>query len=101
MSPVFHVSSHFPLSGHKSAHVLAICRHLGADSYLSPIGSREYMEEESLFAASEVKVSYQDYTPAPYPQPGVKEFISHMSIFDVLANLGFEEGRRYVEHANS
>ena len=101
MSPRFYVSSHFSLSGHKSAHVLAICRHLAADSYLSPVGSREYLEEEGLFDACEVKLSYQDYAPTPYPQPGANEFISHMSIVDVLACIGFEEGRRYVERTVS
>jgi hypothetical protein len=101
MNPVFHVSSQLSLSGHKSARVLAICRVLGADSYLSPVGSREYIEEEGLFATSEVKVSYQNYNPASYPQRGMKEFVSHLSMVDVLANIGFEEGRRYVEQADA
>jgi hypothetical protein len=96
MSPRFYRSSEFGLSGHKSAHVLAICRHLGADQYLSPVGSKEYMEEEGLFAVSEIEASYQNYAPASYPQPGVKEFISHMSIVDAMANLGFEETRKYI-----
>lgn len=97
MNPTFYESSGLLMGGHKSARVLAICRHLGADSYLSPAGSRGYMEEEGLFAASEVSVSYLEYTPAPYPQRGSREFVPQMSMVDVLANIGFEEGRRYVE----
>ena len=58
------------------------------------------MEEEGLFAASEVKVAYQNFVPGPYPQRGVKEFISHMSIVDVMANLGFQRARQYVQTAS-
>jgi hypothetical protein len=101
MGPTFHISSQFSLGGHKSDHLLAICRHLGANAYLSPVGSREYIEEEGVFAGSDVQVSYQDYVPPPYAQPGVAEFISHMSIVDVLASLGFEEGRRYIGRADA
>ena len=95
----FHLSSDLPGSGGRSTYLLELCRHFGADTYLSPVGSREYIEQEGVFAASDVKVSYQNYVPAPYLQPGVKEFISHMSIVDVLAMLGFEKGREYVEQA--
>ncbi len=97
MEPVFHQASELNITAPRSEHLLAICRHFGAESYLSPQGSREYIQSDGVFAASEVKVVYQNFVPRPYPQRGVQEFISHMSIVDLLANVGFEEGRKYVQ----
>ncbi|MFH1686489.1 MAG: WbqC family protein [bacterium] len=89
-------SSTLSLSGRRSELLMNICRHLGADVYLSAAGSRGYIETEGMFAASDVKVGYQDYLPKPYPQLGVSEFVPYMSIVDVIANLGCEAAREHV-----
>jgi hypothetical protein len=90
-------SSQLDLSGRKSEHVLAICQHFAADAYLSAAGSREYIEEEGLLQAAGVHVFYQAFNASPYQQMGTNHFISHMSIVDVVANLGFNEARKYVD----
>jgi hypothetical protein len=90
-------SSSLALGGKKSAHVVEICRHFQADTYLSAAGSREYIEEEGLLSAAGLRVLYQNFAAAPYSQSGTAEFVSHMSIVDVVANLGFDEARAYVE----
>ena len=92
-------SSQLALGGKKSAHVLEICRHFQADTYLSAAGSREYIEEEGLLAAADLRVLYQEFAAAPYEQLGTQEFVSHMSIVDVVANLGFAKARAYVENS--
>jgi len=92
----FHLGSDLPVRGRRSEYLLEICRHFGADTYLSAAGSREYIEEEGILAASEVRVIYQAFHASPYPQAGVESFIPRLSTVDLLANVGFEEGRRYV-----
>ncbi len=95
--PSFHLSSQLQVPGARSERLLGMCRLFKADTYLSPQGSRDYLEEDAVFAGSEVQVVYQDFEPLPYPQRGVTEFVSHMSIVDLLANVGFEAGRKYIE----
>ena len=96
MRPSYHRSSELDIGGSRSEHLLSMCRRFGADTYLSPRGSQEYIEDDAVFAGSEVKVIYQEFDPAPYPQLGTREFISHMSIVDLAANVGFAESRNYV-----
>jgi hypothetical protein len=93
----FHRSSDLAVRGTRSDRLLDMCRLLGAKTYLSPRGSQDYLEEDGVFANSEIALVYQQFVPAPYPQRGLDGFISHLSIVDLVANLGFEEGRKYVE----
>jgi len=97
LAPKFHRSSELAINGARSERLLEICRSLGAQTYLSPRGSQDYLEEDGVFAKSEIALVYQQFVPAPYPQRGATEFISHMSIVDLLANVGFAEGKKYVE----
>ncbi len=90
-------SSELNVGGKKSAHVAEICSHFRADTYLSAAGSREYIEEEGLLSAADLRVLYQNFAASPYPQLGAGEFISHMSIVDVVANIGFDGARAYVD----
>jgi hypothetical protein len=89
-------SSDMPVTGRKSEYLVNICGYLGANVYLSAKGSKDYIEQEGLFQQNSIKVIYHDYTPAPYPQKNNQEFISHLSIIDVLANLGIEKTRDYI-----
>ncbi len=97
LTPKFHRSSELAVTGTRSERLLEMCRLFAAQTYLSPRGSQDYLEEDSVFAGSEIALVYQQFVPVPYPQRGVAEFISHMSIVDLAANVGFEEGRKCVE----
>jgi hypothetical protein len=90
-------SSSLGLGGKKSAHVAEICRHFHADTYLSAAGSREYIEEEGLLSEAGLRVLYQNFIATPYPQLGTAEFVSHLSIVDVVANAGCDGARAYIE----
>lgn len=89
-------SSQLGLQGKRSSHLLEILLALGDLDYLSPEGSRGYIEQEQVLANAGATVRYQDFTPAPYPQKGATEFVSHLSIADVVAHLGWEAARRYL-----
>lgn len=91
-----HFSSSIKTSGAKSARLIEIVEHFGGDLYLSPRGSQTYIEEEGLFDQAGIPVKYQDFTPRPYPQKGTDQFIPFMSIFDLIANVGFREAGHYL-----
>lgn len=96
-----HRSSEMGVEGHRSERLAQICRKLDCQHYVSPVGAREYIEEDGIFSLYEtddgkLTVSFQDYVPGPYSQKGAVEFVSHLSIVDVLANLGVDASREYV-----
>ncbi|QAY67766.1 WbqC family protein [Paenibacillus protaetiae] len=89
-------SSELNAEGSKSQYLIHICQTVKADSYLSAPGSRAYIEEEGLFAKEAIAVEYMNYEPSPYPQKMSAQFISHMSIVDLIANVGFEAARTHI-----
>lgn len=93
----FHRSSELEVVGGRSERLLSICKALSCDSYISPEGARDYLDEDSAFKGSDVRLGFQDYRPIAYPQYGASEFVSHLSIVDVLANIGVDAARNYVE----
>jgi len=66
--------------------MLAMCRQLGADSYLSGTHGRDYLDDRA-FAEAGIRVLYQDYAPPHYPQMG-DAFVGPLSIMDLVLNNG-------------
>ena len=75
-------------SGVRSDKLHNICQNLKCDTYVSPIGSEEYIEEDGVFNKGDISLMYNNYQPTPYPQIGTKAFIPFMSIIDLIANVG-------------
>lgn len=75
--------------GHRSDHLLAICKAVGADDYLSPTGSADYMEEEGVFRDANFPFRLQAFVQVDYPQ-GREPFTPYMAFIDALANVGWE-----------
>lgn len=74
--------------------VYALCKAIGADTYLSGRGaSVKYLDREK-FAENGVKIVFQDFQPPVYPQCSSAEFIPGISVLDMLFNCGIEESRR-------
>lgn len=80
----------------RSRHLVRILNALECDEYLSPLGSAAYLQEDDFAALSGVRLSFQDFVPAPYAQFRSAEFVSHLSIMDVIANLGIEATKAYI-----
>lgn len=80
-------SSTLPATGAKVKRLVSICKLIGADHYLSPVGARDYIENENLFSASGMQLSYQRYEHPVYRQLH-GDFISHLSTIDLLFNEG-------------
>jgi len=82
--------------GRRSDHLLAICKLLNCNNYVSPEGSREYLREDDFEGNSDVSLEFQAYNPGRYPQLGRSEFLSHLSVIDVIANTGKNFTSRYI-----
>ena len=81
--------------GEKSERLLALCRALGADAYLSPVGSYAYLAAGNPFAGSEVTLEFQHFAHPTYPQL-FGPFQSHLSALDALAHVGPQGFRALV-----
>lgn len=71
----------------KETLLLEICKHFKADEYLSPQGSKVYLQSEqarALFANNQIQIKYFEYLHPIYRQLS-GEFISHLAVVDYLA----------------
>ena len=80
----------------RTQRLIAICNSLSADTYLSPLGSRSYLEDDGFTGAGDVELEFQSYSPKCYRQYKTEDFFSHLSIIDVIANIGLENTRAYI-----
>lgn len=96
----WHRSSEIGTIGKRSEKLLAICNTLNCSEYLSPIGAKDYIEEDNLFSNSNITVTFQNFSPGPYVQKNSDEFISHLSIVDVIANIGPKAAAEYIKTGN-
>ena len=89
-------SSDYNIHKSKSYRLLELCSILGITNYLSPEGSREYIDRDGLIPNSNLSLSYQEYTPKVYRQINTQGFVSSLSIVDVIACLGKEGTQAYI-----
>jgi len=82
-------SSEFPYAGaEKNEKLVSMCKFLGADTYLSGSGGRNYIKE-AFFNQSNIKVQWHSYVHPTYRQR-FEGFEPNMSIIDLLFNMGPE-----------
>lgn len=72
----------------RNIRLLKICQHHKADRYLATTASKNYLDV-GLFEKNGVEVEFQDYVHPTYPQL-YGDFISHLSVVDLLFNCGPE-----------
>ena len=88
----FVYSSQLDTDGSKTELLVNICKIINADHYISPAGSKEYIDQNNLFIKSGIKLSYQNYKHPTYNQL-FGDFIPYMSVIDLL----FNEGKKSLE----
>jgi hypothetical protein len=86
--------SELNVSGKGGQRLINVCKAIGADTYISGKGGRNYLEE-SLFRSNNVKLEYQSYIPRSYPQRFRQEFTPDLSTIDLIANLG-PDAREFI-----
>jgi hypothetical protein len=94
LHPRIHRASDLNIQGKRSDRLIKFCSHFNADIYLSPVGSADYLAVDGF--AERHALLFQEYAPQPYPQANSRKFVSHLSIVDVVANLGWDGARTYV-----
>ena len=82
------LSSELDVPGQKTERLIAICRTLGADRYLTGDAASEYLDE-TQFAANDIRVEYNHYRHPVYAQLH-GEFVPYLSVVDLLMNHGRE-----------
>jgi len=80
-------SSTLETMGTKADLLADICNQLGADEYVSPPGSKDYMDASDAFSQKNIVVSYLHYEHPTYRQRH-GAFVPYMSIIDLLFNEG-------------
>ncbi len=86
-------SSALSQPGRRSELLVNLCRALGADEYLSPLGSAVYLcDDLPKFSSAGIEVKFQHYEHPEYRQL-FPPFLSYASALDIL----FNEGPRAME----
>ncbi|MEK7866791.1 MAG: WbqC family protein [Planctomycetota bacterium] len=94
------LASELGIGGGQTARLVAICRHLGADRYLTGDAAKSYLDE-GKFTEAGISVEWHGYKHPRYRQLH-GEFVPYLSIVDLLMNhgaeaLGILTGRLVVE----
>lgn len=84
----FCFSSELNISTTKTQRIIDICKKLSADTYLSGIGGKDYLDEE-LFKKENINLIYQDFKYPIYQQL-YSGFESYLSSIDLIFNCGPE-----------
>ncbi len=83
----FKRSSELSIEGSKADLLAGICSHLNIDHYISPLGSKDYMDQSDAFEKRGISVSYFHFAHPEYPQLS-NDFLPYMSIIDLMFNAG-------------
>jgi hypothetical protein len=89
----FAKSSLLAIPGASSERLLAICKHFGANEYVTGHGAMNYLNHEAFDAAG-IQVLYADYSLSEYPQLG-EGFTPYVSTLDLIAMMG-PEARAFI-----
>lgn len=84
-------SSEIDVQGKRVEALVDICKKVGADNYLSPVGSKAYIDENNIFEQNNIKLEYQQFNHPVYKQKDYSDFISHLSFIDYLFNVPTEQ----------
>lgn len=87
IKPPFVKASEMDVVGTKDELLFDICKKAGASDYLSPPGSKGYLDQSSLFHDGEVALHYHDYEHPEYTQLH-GDFEAFTSVIDLMFNHG-------------
>ncbi len=85
-APLHLASDMKTVSDEPTQRLISLCRELDGDAYLSGSEGRNYLEQEK-FTDAGIELWFQEVEAPCYPQLH-GEFISHLSVIDMLFNVG-------------
>lgn len=83
----FRWSSDLHVAGQSNELLIGLTKAVGGNIYMCGGGASGY-QDEALFNFSGVRLTHQNFAAVPYPQNGMKNFASGLSIVDALMNIG-------------
>lgn len=89
-------SSQMGVEGVRTQRLISLLGQLGATEYVTPPGALGYLQEDQFTRHTTIKLLVHDFQPAPYPQRDTTSFVSHLSMLDVLAHLGWAGLSSYI-----
>jgi hypothetical protein len=94
----YYKASELSFEGYKSELVLDMCRKLDADLYIFGSLGKDYVDTKA-FEENNINVYFQDYRHPTYSQLR-GDFISHLSIIDLLFNVGKDRALGIIMEGN-
>lgn len=82
----FAYSSDLPTNGSKTDRLITLLNKIGADEYISGPGAKDYIDE-SKFEREGIDLYWHHFDHPTYQQPH-GEFVSHLSVIDLLFSTG-------------
>lgn len=89
-------SSQLGVAGVRTERLISILEKLGATEYVTPPGALGYLQEDAFVDRTAIRLLVHDFQPAKYVQRDTAEFVSHLSILDVVAHLGWDGTKSYI-----
>ena len=83
----FDRASALGVEGQSTGLVLNLCRAAGADTYLSGVHGRDYLDVPQ-FEKSGIRLVFQEFSCPEYPQCWPGPFVPNLSVIDLLFNCG-------------
>jgi hypothetical protein len=80
-------SSSFSVDSKSTKRIIDLIKECGGDAYLSGTGADKYQDLD-MYKLSNIHLIYNDFNHPVYPQIKYSDFISNLSILDILFNLG-------------
>jgi len=94
------MASNYDFKGKKSDLVLDMCQKLGASTYIFGGEGENYADKES-FQNENIDLIFQEYNHPVYVQyKNKKNFISHLSILDLIMNVNNNDARNIILENN-
>ena len=90
-------SSKLNIDGKRTSKLIKILEKIGATEYISTTGTREYLKDDEFEKITNVKLIFNNFMNKPYKQINTEEFVSNLSIIDMIANLGWIETSSLVK----
>jgi hypothetical protein len=93
-------SSNFNIDEKRTKKIITLLNNFKVNEYLSPAGSKNYLEEDNFNLKTSIKLKFTNYQFNKYSQfYNNSTFIEKLSIIDIIANLGWDNTKKYILEA--
>jgi len=92
----FSLSSNFNIDKKRTDKIIGILETTKATEYISPFGAKDYLTEDEFKKKTNIKLIINNFIPKSYNQMNSSQFVSHLSMVDVIGNIGWDGAKNYI-----